>query len=131
DPRRKIDPAGLDMTTIRRQIDAEMRRQPEEPDMTPNESTMLAEIRTIVGGLQDKVERRTPSGISLTHDYAKTAAVGVRALLGRDPAGIDPAEIARMVLEGLDADTLTDAQVASIIDAMPAAVKQALREGAG
>jgi hypothetical protein len=44
---------------------------------------------------------------------------------------VDEAEVARLVLAGLDDVALTDEQVRSIIDAIPGQVKQALREGTG
>lgn len=49
----------------------------------------------------------------------------------RNSRELDAAEFARRVLADLGDVALSDGQVRSIIDAMPQAVKQALREGAG
>lgn len=54
-------------------------------------------------------------------------SLGITPLIDAD--GHDPAEIARLVLAELDEVAMSSAQVQAIIDAIPAQVKRALREG--
>lgn len=68
-----------------------------------------------------------------TSDPSMDAAVKakVRSVLAGAPDALDETEVARLVLSGLGDVVLSSEQVRSIIDAMPQAVKQALREGVG
>ena len=48
DPRRKIDPAGLDMTTVRRQIDAAMRNKATPPPVKPKETDVQPNVLVVL-----------------------------------------------------------------------------------
>lgn len=72
---------------------------------------------------------------SLSWLDAKLAPILARLDALGDAVDVDEAEVARLVLAGLDGASLSDDQVQAIIDALPpivvAAVKQAGREGTG
>lgn len=113
------------------------RTAPQEDDMTPEQAATLDRIHWMLEQVKPNADR-IPAVQASTDllswgvlDPGQGLRVMVAELAGRDIDTIDEAEVARLVLSGLGDVDLSDEQVQSIIDAIPAQVKQALREGTG
>lgn len=107
-----------------------------DADMSAEAERKIDEIHALVKALVPRPPQRVATtGTNLGDLAADGTPAADLWRWGLEQLGrvrdLDAAEQARMVLAGLGDVVLSDAQVRSIIDAMPAAVKQALREGAG
>lgn len=118
-PQRKIDPAGIDMSTLRAAVSRPAPPHPLEDDMTPAQDQLLREIRDAVCRWADtepvRVQDRTILGVwghqlpTGTAMEALTAAARVQAEVRA--ALTDPATVAAFAAAGDEASVQVVAQL--------------------
>ena len=111
DPRRKIDPAGLNMTTIRQRVDASL-RHPTEDDM-PLTTEDVNKVADAVWGrqLKNQLGLNAPAHLVLGDIF-----VHARQAARAQGVDVDEAAIISGVLEGLPAETIAAAIPDGIAD---------------